>query len=250
MTEPLINQVIWGDCLEVIETLPKVRMIFADPPDNLGLKYDGYKDCRADYYPWLAQVTMAALRQAPILWLSHYYLHTIPLLHSLHDPILLTREMRLFLWRFTFGQHRQTDCGNGYRPILRFAPVAMLWNADDIRVPSARQRYGDRRADPRGRVPDDVWEFPRVCGTFRERRKWIPCQHPEALIERMLRMSCRPGDVVIDLFAGSGVVNRVAPRLGLHCYGIDLGRSYCERIAEETGALFIEHSSALQTPNR
>jgi site-specific DNA-methyltransferase (adenine-specific) len=93
-------------------------------------------------------------------------------------------------------------------------------------------------------VPDDVWEFPRVCGNFSERRKWIPCQHPEALIERILKMSCRPGDTVIDMFAGSGVVNRVAWRLGLDCYGIDLSRSYCEHIARETGAALIEHPSA------
>jgi site-specific DNA-methyltransferase (adenine-specific) len=241
-----VNQVIWGDCLQVIWTLPKARMIFADPPDNLNLKYDGYKDQRENYYPWLSVIVRSALCRAPILWLSHYYRHTPLLLAGLDEKVLLTQEVRLFLWRFTFGQHRQSDCGNGYRPILRIAPLEMQWNTDAIRVPSARALAGDRRADPRGRVPDDVFEFSRVCGTFRERRKWIPCQHPEALIERMLRMSCRPGDIVVDLFAGSGVVNRVAPKLGLHCYSIDLSRLYCERIAQETGAVLVEHPCAIR----
>lgn len=253
MTESLVNQVIWGDSLQVIQALPPARMVFADPPDNLGVKYDGYTDKRDDYYPWLTEVVRLAVCNAPILWLSHYYRHTFPLIAELEHrhltwPLYAKCELRLFAWRFTFGQHRQSDCGNGYRPILRVSPLEMQWATDAIRVPSARSLAGDKRADPRGRVPDDVWEVSRVCGTFRERRPWIPCQHPEALVERMLRMSCRPGDTVIDMFAGSGVVNRVAARLGLNCYGVDMSYSYCEHIAQETGAEFVEHPSGRREP--
>ena len=34
--------------------------------------------------------------------------------------------------------------------------------------------YKDKRADPRGQVPGAVWHFPRVCGTFKERRGGRP----------------------------------------------------------------------------
>ncbi len=134
------------------------------------------------------------------------------------------------------GQHQQKDCGNGYRPILRLALPEVKWNADAIRIPSARMKNGDKRADLRGRVPDDVWEFPRVCGNYAERRKWAVTQHPEALVERAVRMSCRPGDLVIDMFAHSGTVHRVCRRLGLDCIGVDLSPTYCRQIAAETGA--------------
>jgi hypothetical protein len=71
--------------------------------------------------------------------------------------------------------------------------AGVRWHTDAIRVPSARMKHGDKRADRRGRVPDDIWEFPRVCGNYAERRQWAVTQHPEALIERLVRMSCRPG---------------------------------------------------------
>ena len=104
-----------------------------------------------------------------------------------------------------------------------------------IRVPSARQlKYNDKRADPKGRVPDDVWQFPRVCGTFHERRKWIPNQHPEALLERMVLLSTRKGDTVIDMFAGSGNMFRVCKKLGRRCIGIEISLHYCKMISKET----------------
>lgn len=51
-----INKVIEGDCIEVMKTIPdnSIDLIFADPPFNIGLKYDNYNDKRSyeDYYNW------------------------------------------------------------------------------------------------------------------------------------------------------------------------------------------------------
>jgi site-specific DNA-methyltransferase (adenine-specific) len=162
--------------------------------------------------------------------MSHYYTYLPEVLF--HAKGL--GDVRLFLWRFTFGQHRNSDCGNGYRPLLRIMRFGAVLYPDAIREPSARQtKYNDKRANPAGRVPDDVWEFPRVCGTFHERRKWHPNQHPEALIERIVKFSTKPGDLVIDMFAGTGTVNRVCKRLGIDCIGIEISRVYCEKIDNE-----------------
>jgi adenine-specific DNA-methyltransferase len=239
-----VNRIIHGDCLKVLPDLPKARMIWADPPDNLGMKYDGYKDDLRPgiYAAWLGQVVRDALFKEPdVFWLSFYYRHLFGVCGcTRHDGY----EARLFLWRFTFGQHRDTDCGNGFRPILRFARAGTTWDTDAIRIESKRQRNGDARANPKGRVPDDVWDFSRVCGTFSERRTWHPTQHPETLVERMILMSTKPGDLVIDLFAGSGTTNRVCPRMGRDCIAIDISGVYCHKIAEETGAELIAHASA------
>ncbi len=250
MSDSLRNWIWCGDCLQVLPSMPQARMVFADPPDNLGMPYADYKDRREHYILWLAKVVETCLAKAPILWLSHYHRHTPALLSALHQTIELKGlEARLFIWRFTFGQHRHTDCGNGYRPILRLSEPGTAWNTDAIRVPSARQHNGDKRADPRGRVPDDVWEYPRVCGNYKERRRWIPCQHPEALVERMIRMSCSQGDMVIDAFAGSGVTNRVARRCGVHCHGVEISEAYCQHIADETGASLWIGPGAVMIPS-
>jgi site-specific DNA-methyltransferase (adenine-specific) len=226
------SRIIHGDCLAVLPTLPKAKMIFADPPDNIGAKYEGYNDSFSSGYQYLLRQTInLGAVGAKIFWLS-YNAHY-------HSDIYLNSELydsRQFIWRFTFGQHRQLDCGNGYRPLLRIMQKGASIYPASIRVPSARQlKYQDKRANPRGRVPDDVWEFPRVCGTFKEKRRWAVNQHPEALIERIVKFSTRKGDLVIDMFAGSGTVNRVCQKLGRPCIGIEISPYYCQKIAEETG---------------
>jgi site-specific DNA-methyltransferase (adenine-specific) len=226
-----MSQVICGDCLKILPTLPRAKTIFADPPDNLGMEYAGFVDrwsSQAAYYDWLAPRIDSSLCRATVAWWSVYYKHLPWLLWYLDDRGDL--DKRLFLWRFAFGQHQQRDCGNGYRPILRISEQNMRWNTDAIRIRSARQEQGDPRADPRGRVPDDVWDFPRVCGNFHERRKWHPNQHPEALIERIVRMS---GGPVIDLFGGTFTVQRVCDRLGVECTSIEVSPTYCEHHARE-----------------
>ena len=233
--------IIHGDCMQVLPQLPPARMVFLDPPDNLGVKYDGYEDRREpmEYLEWLMHVLWRSYELAPIVWLSHYYRHTPEVMR--HAGVYVPgAELRLFLWRFTFGQHRGSDCGNGYRPILRIAKAGMLWNTDAIRVPSARQRHKDKRADPRGRVPDDVWDFSRVCGTFKERRKWALNQHPEALLERIIKMSCDSGDLVIDSFAHSFTTARVCKRLGIDCISIEQSWVYCLNGAAELETKVIQ----------
>lgn len=230
------HQIICGDCLEVLPKLPKAKMIFADPPDNLGMKYEGFIDKQENYLVWLVNLILKARLRCDVLWVSYYHAYQFAVNKWIRGLELMKCECRQFIWRFTFGQHNKYDCGNGYRPILRIKRPGAILYPDAIRVPSKRQTlYNDKRANPKGRVPDDVWEFSRVCGTFKEKRKWHPNQHPEALIERIVKFSCKPGDLVIDMFAGTGTVHRVCQRLDVNCISIEISPFYCEKIAKETG---------------
>ncbi|MHC4867546.1 MAG: DNA-methyltransferase [Planctomycetota bacterium] len=225
------QRIIHGDCLEVLPTLPKATLVWADPPDNLGVRYAGLKDMRADYKPWLYEVIKAGFVSGEIFWLSYYHKYQSIVMRCVPLPSLAA--WRQFVWHFTFGQHRHTDCGNNYRPLLRLVhPGAKLY-PDAIRVESERQRLGDKRADPRGRVPGDVWTFSRVCGNFPERRKWCPTQHPKALVERVVLFSTKPGDLVVDMFGGTFSMARACKRLGRDCISIEISEDYCLRGAEE-----------------
>lgn len=211
-------------------------MVFADPPDNLGMEYDSFKDERDDYDLWLGRVMMAAVfSKCDIFWLSFNSVHHAAvwwyIRTYLEDQPVTFRE---YIWRFTFGQHHSHTCGRGYRPLLCIKRHGVKMYPQAIMEPSLRQtRYNDKRANPKGRVPSDVWEFSRVCGTFRERRKWHPNQHPEALLRRIIKYSCVPGDLVIDMFAGTGTMNRVCLDLGVDCIGIEQSRYYCKMIRKE-----------------
>lgn len=237
------SEIIVGDCLEVLPTLPRAKMIFADPPDNIGLDYDSEESDKKGPAVYLFDMGLrlsASIKQADVLWWSVNAKWEFDVSYMLHED-----HYRKILWHFTFGQHQKKDLGNNYRPIFRIAPKDYPWRTDRIGVPSARQlKYNDKRANPRGRVPGDVWQFPRVCGTFKERRKWHPTQHPEALVERCILMSTDEGDLVIDPFLGSGTTMRVCQRLNRRCIGIDISETYCRKVAEETGVQLSETANA------
>lgn len=66
----------------------------------------------------------------------------------------------------------------------------------------------------------DVWEVGVIAAIGKERTGW-PTQKPEALLERVIRASSQPGDLVLDPFCGSGTTLVVAQRLGRRFIGID-----------------------------
>jgi len=228
-----MNKLIRGDSLKVISILPKATMIWADPPDNLGMKYEGFNDNRANYSSWLQGLLVTAIANCPdILWLSYNQKYQPDIMSMLwsYDPIPIWRQ---FLWHFTFGQNQRNDFVSSYRPILRIMKPNVKTYSDAVYVPSARQlKYNDKRANPKGKMPDDVWEYPRVCGTFKERKKWHPCQHPKDLLRRIVLFSTKPGDLVIDMFAGTGNMFEVCHELKRDCIGIEISAVYCSHIKE------------------
>lgn len=65
----------------------------------------------------------------------------------------------------------------------------------------------------RGKLPTDVWWMTIVPPASAERTGY-PTQKPERLLERIVAASSRPGDLVLDPYAGSGTTGVVAGRLG------------------------------------
>lgn len=145
------------------------------------------------------------------------------------------------------SHRKQTKNNKPYRINVRKPPFT--FNHKAIAVPSARQTtYADKRANAWGKLPDDTWYLrpqeatgtyfgsnedtwyqSRLCGTFRERLQWHPCQLPEALIERIVKVSSNRGDLVFDPFVGSGTTLAVAKKLGRGWLGCELSKDYADR---------------------
>ncbi len=68
----------------------------------------------------------------------------------------------------------------------------------------------------------DVWEVP-VINPMAAERLGYPTQKPEALLDWVVRSSSRPGDLVLDAFAGSGTTGAVAEKRGRRWVAIDSG---------------------------
>lgn len=233
-----------------------VHLAFADPPFNIGYEYDTYDDrrARAEYLAW-SRCWMAGvhrvLRPDGTFWLAigDEYAAELKLI-ALNDVGFHCRSW--VIWYYTFGVHCERKFTRSHAHLFHLVKDSerFTFNTDAIRVPSARQLvYADKRANPKGRVPDDTWilrpqdvpdgfqadsdtwYFSRVCGTFKERQGWHGCQMPEQLLGRIIRACSNTGDLVLDPFAGSGTTLVVAKKLGRVAIGFELSEQYAASAA-------------------
>ena len=107
-----------------------------------------------------------------------------------------------------------------------------------------------------GEVPPDVWtDIPPVNSQAKERIGY-PTQKPLALLERIIKASSNPGDVVLDPFCGCATACVAAESLGRKWVGIDLSPKAVElvrfRLADSMGGLFHDRlvTSRSDTPKR
>ena len=228
-------RIINGDFLELDGKLGTYDCVFMDPPDNIGLGYNEYDDKMDNYDKWLENACFAACARAPVVWVSfnaRWY-------HVVGEFVGQFKFLRPE-WRykpgvqvFTFGQHNKRWLSNCHRPLWCFFRHDAKFYPDRIKVESWRQKNGDKRAAPGGKVPGDVFDFPRVTGNSKQRRKWHPTQLHEGLVERCLKFSVPEGGKVLDPFLGTGTTMRVGQRLGVDVTGVDIDATYCQKVADE-----------------
>ena len=210
-------EIITGDCLQVMaETeVYRPRLIFADPPYNIGVEYgDHYDDGRTDddYLDW----AMSWIREATKVladdgsfWLlvSDEYAAEYGCL--IKDAGLTLRSW--IIWYESFGVNCTHKFNRTHRHLFYAVkhPKQFTFNAEAVSRASDRlTKYNDSRANPLGKVWDDVWginpAIPRVVDNDRERIPGFPTQLPLSLLRPIVECSTLPGDLVFDPFNGSG----------------------------------------------
>jgi len=264
-----LDRVCNQDCLTGMKRLDDgaIDLAFADPPFNIGYDYDVYQDKlgRQRYLAWSRDWTaevVRVLKPDGTFWLAigdEYAAELKVMLQEEHG--LVCRSW--VVWYYTFGVNCTNKFNRSHAHLFYMVkdPDKFTFNADDpaVRVPSARQLvYGDKRANPKGRLPDDTWilhgnwpedswilrpqdlpegfrpdgdtwYFSRVCGTFKERTGWHGCQMPEQLLGRIIRACSHEGDLVLDPFAGSGTTLAVAKKLNRRFLGFEISPDYTQR---------------------
>ena len=161
-----VNCILHGDCINELRKLDEgcVDLAFADPPFNIGYDYDEYDDKRSsvDYLDWsrrwISEV-VRVLKPDGTFWLA------IGDEYAAELKVLCTRALGLtcrnwVVWYYTFGVHCKAKFTRSHAHLFYFVKneKRFTFNVDAVRVPSARQLvYADKRANPKGRVPDDTW---------------------------------------------------------------------------------------------
>jgi DNA modification methylase len=254
-------QIFYGDCRKVLplRVVPgSVALVCADPPYNLGQDYDAYDDkkTREEYMrftvQWLA-AAKEALHKHGALWLA---IGT----HFVSEVDVLAKSMGFHkraqvVWYYTFGQNSSGNFTRSHTYWLYYtkSKSKYTFNVDDpaVRVPSARQLiYNDKRANPKGRLPDDtwilrpqdapdafqpahdVWTFSRICGTFKAKLKVSPNQMPVAMIDRIVRLCSNERDLVVDPFSGTGTTAEACARINRRFVGCDVSEA-CVKVGNE-----------------
>jgi site-specific DNA-methyltransferase (adenine-specific) len=163
--QKFLNKIICGDCIEVLKGCKSFAdLIFADPPFNIGYKYDKYNDKQKhdNYVAWTKEwmgVCKEVLRPHGSFYIAIGDEYAADVKKIADELKLVMRNW--LIWHYTFGQQMKNKFARSHTHILYFVRDKnhFTFNADVTRVISDRQkRYYDKRANPEGKMPDDVWD--------------------------------------------------------------------------------------------
>jgi DNA modification methylase len=267
--EPLLNTIHRSKCLEVLKKIPSrtVDLAFADPPFNLTVKYNGYADAleKNDYTGWCKRWLLEyerVLKPGGALvvlnlpkWSVHLadflcrtkglYLQNWIVWNALPEPKGVLMPAHYSLLYFTKGKTpaRFNYCNmeNGWQP---FDEAVFPPDRPDVCTRKICMRQ--RRASAstwRGELTDIWYDIHRDRRNTRRAAltQAHPCPTPEALIDRIIRLTTNAGDVVLDAFAGVGTTAMVAERLDRRFIAIEQDEIYNKaaekRIVERKRAL-------------
>jgi DNA modification methylase len=235
-------KIFTGDCIEMLAAMPagKAKLVFADPPYNIGIDYG--KGAKADQLSeseyldwcekWLSECNRILAKDGSLLVMidgPHFPVIEL-MLRDGTNVIPAMHRRNVIIWHETFGTYQSGNFSNCWRPILYYTKSEnFIWHGDQILIPSDRQtKYADARANAAGKVPSNVWDFPRLVDNAKERVPGFPTQIPQALVERIVLATTDPGDLVVDPFTGSGTTAAAAVTHHRKFAGAELSPRFAE----------------------
>ena len=247
-----------GDNLPVLRELPggSVNLIYIDPPFNTGkvqrrtqlstvrdedgdrtgfqgkryrtvkLGSKAYSDLFDDYLAFLEPRLVEARRVLAadgslFFHIDYREAHYCKLLLDL----IFGREsfMNEIIWAYDYGARSKTKWPAKHDTIFWYAkdPANYQFHLDACdRIPyMAPGLVGPEKA-AKGKTPTDTWWHTIVSPNGKEKTGY-PTQKPRGIIDRIVKVHSRPGDLLLDCFAGSGTLGESALALGRRCILVD-----------------------------
>lgn len=239
--ENISTKIYLADCIEALNEVAdeSVDLIFADPPYNIGKKFSNFHDFwRTDreYAEWCYQWLELCIKKLK----STGSLYVMTSTQAMPYIDLWLRERMTILSRIVWhydssGVQAKKYYGSLYEPIL-FAvkdPKSYTFNASEIEVEAktgATRKLIDYRKEvptpyKTTKIPGNAWYFPRVRYRMDEYEEH-PSQKPEALLERVIKASSNPRDLILDPFGGTFSTSAVAQKLGRKSISIECQEEY------------------------
>ncbi len=237
----LLDKIICGDCLEVMSQIPDrtVHLAVTSPPYNLGISYDNHDDSLTyeNYLDWMKKVWVEtkrvlvpggrfALNIAPTSIKNFRPIHH-DFSNQLRETGMIMRT-EIIWYKQTMG--RRTAWGSWMSPsnphIVPSWEYVLVFCKDSWTL-DGNKKDRDITNDEFMRFSDGFWYIPPES-----QRRGHPTPFPEMLIYRLIKFYTYRGNVVLDMFGGTGTVAVVAQKTGRHFIHIDISQKYCQ-IAEQ-----------------
>ena len=273
--------VVLGDNATVLPGLPDgaFQLIYIDPPFNTGktqtrrtlstsrddrgtrVGFKGqtysttvtgsraYEDTFDDYLAFLEP----RLREARRLLSESgtFYLH-LDYREVHYAKVLLDRIfgrdcfLNEIIWAYDYGARSTRKWPAKHDTILVYVKNAgeYWFDASAVdREPYMAPGLVTKEKAARGKLPTDVWWHTIVSPTGKEKTGY-PTQKPEGLLRRMITASTKPGDRVLDFFAGSGTTGAVARALGRRFVLVDENPEAVKVMRARLGSRGIAYTDA------
>lgn len=247
-----MGKIVLADNMEILPTLPSasVDLIYIDPPFNTGKiqkrtqiqairdEVDGdrvgfqgrrYRTVRVgtmgfvDFFDdFLAFLEPRLIEAHRILkptgsLFFHIDYREVHYCRVLLDAIFgrecLVNEI---IWAYDYGARSRRRWSTKHDNILWYAkgPGEYTFQLDEMdRIPYMAPGLVGAEKASRGKFPTDVW-WHTIVPTNGKEKTGYPTQKPLGILNRIVRVHSRPGDLVVDFFAGSGTLGEAAARLG------------------------------------
>ncbi len=269
---------IHGDNLSVLQSIPdaSVQLIYVDPPFNTGRsqtrgtsitrrteegnrvgfkgkKYEivretvlSYDDEFADYWAFLEprlEQAWRVLNETGTLYLhldyreAHY---AKVLLDALFGRECFLNEI---IWAYDYGGKAKSRWPAKHDTILVYVknPQNYYFNNEEVdREPYMAPGLVTPEKVERGKLPTDVWWHTIVSPNGTEKTGY-PTQKPLGILRRVIQASSKPGDVVLDFFAGSGTTGAAASELGRNFILIDQNPEAIQVMKERFSSLSVSY---------
>jgi site-specific DNA-methyltransferase (adenine-specific) len=253
------SRILRGDCPAKLRALDpaSAQLVIADPPyyQVLDQHWDRQWPGAGAYLKWSRSwldEAMRVLKPDGLLYCfgqlgkrEHSFLHLMAAATQrwqFHDLITWDRVVGYNVRRdsFTPATELILVLRKSARPKFHKSAVREPYDEKTKNEYLRDKRYRDMAARRRhlaaGKYATNLWRIPSLKGNNSE-KCGHPAQKPEKLIERIILSSSAPGDLVLDLFSGSGTASVVAKRHGRHWLGIESDPAYVKlarkRIARE-----------------
>lgn len=237
--------ILHSENLKLLQTFSSgwADLIYIDPPFNTGKAQQRgsselkFADSFDDYVDGFLKPRLLEARRVLTATGSlfvHLDFREVHYVKVLLDTIFGRASfMNEIIWAYDYGGRSKSKWSAKHDNILWYAvdPKNYCFNFDAMdRIPyMAPGLVGPEKA-ARGKTPTDCWKVDSDCGDYwwhtivptnGKEKTGYPTQKPLGILERIVKVHSKPGDQLLDFFAGSGSFGEAALKNGRDCVLID-----------------------------